>query len=50
LSADERTSCGSICDLQRLLHVFRSPHCHVVHLDIFSCSTMESHVLLYHDP
>jgi hypothetical protein len=50
LSADERTSYGSICDLRRLLHVFRSPHCHVVHLGIFSCSTMESHVLLYHDP
>jgi hypothetical protein len=51
LSADERTPCGSICDLQHLPDGFRSGSCYVVHLGTYlTCSTVESHVMLYHDP
>jgi hypothetical protein len=51
LSTDERTLYGSICDLQHLLREFRSPSCSVVQLDTYlSCSFLESHVMMYHDP
>jgi hypothetical protein len=51
LSADDGTPCGSICDLQHLLHEFRSSFSRVVHLGThLSCSTFESHAMMYHDP
>jgi hypothetical protein len=51
LSTDERTPYGSICDLQHLLREFRSPSCSVVQLGTYlSCSFLESHVMMYHDP
>lgn len=51
LSTDERSPFGSICDLQHLLHELRSFSCGVVHLGTYlSCSTVESHVMMYLDP
>ena len=48
LSTDERTPSGSICGFQRL-HKFRSS-CSAMQLGTYlSCSTLESHVTLYHD-
>jgi hypothetical protein len=49
LSTDDRTPYGFICDL-RHLHEFR-PSCCVVQLRTYvSCSTFESHVMMYCNP
>jgi hypothetical protein len=47
LSTDERTPHGSICALQHLLHEFRSSFYCVQLGTYISCSTVESHVMMY---
>jgi hypothetical protein len=49
LSTDERTPYGSICDLQHL-HEFRPSCCFVQLRTYVSCSTSESHVMMYCNP